>query len=301
MSEDALDNNQQSLDKVSLEDSEWFSTYGILTAQRILQSFYINLDKSELIAALNNKRSIYYQLLRVPLKHVYNGILKEHAHDYQVYAQKLQMDFYLSGQNDKPEDTPGADTREALLTLANQTMALGDEFNQFDLSFKKMIAASQHQLISLATRLQSAITSTSKQIKAVLVNEGNEINLAQIVIAMRQAIVDYQDESEQMITSTSFWAHFQHHLKISMSAEQLSSVQTIFKDFTTIRKSIDDVLSQYLIEANSMTESLKGYRASFRDTVIKSQELIQILPDYNLDVEQDQENLSHLNFKEDQF
>ena len=80
-------------EKVEQTDwSTWFSTYGLLTSERILERFNIILPHDELINSVKDPFSIYFQLLRVPLKNVFNGIIYQQAHDYQIYAQKLFVD-----------------------------------------------------------------------------------------------------------------------------------------------------------------------------------------------------------------
>ena len=88
--------------------STWFSTYGILTAERVLERFNIRLRYDELLTAVKNPMSVYYMLLRVPIKNVFNGIILQQAHDYQVYAQKLFVDYGLSEETMQSEESPGA-------------------------------------------------------------------------------------------------------------------------------------------------------------------------------------------------
>ena len=94
--------------------STWFSTYGLLTSQRILERFNIHLKGDELIAAMKDPGNLNYLWLKVPLKNIFNGIIFQQAHDYQVYAQKLFIDYLLSGDSAKEADSPGANTRESL-------------------------------------------------------------------------------------------------------------------------------------------------------------------------------------------
>src|SRR5580704_2455101 len=92
------------------ELSQWYSTYGVITAERILSTYQIALSQSDLLVAVKSPFSFYHQLLQVPLKNVLNGIVLQQANDYHVYAQKLFIDYLLSGESGKPPEAQGAQT-----------------------------------------------------------------------------------------------------------------------------------------------------------------------------------------------
>ena len=133
--------------------STWFSTYGVLTSQRILERFGINLPHDELIRSIKNPNSIYFKLLHVPLKNVFNGIIFQQAHDYQIYAQKLFVDYLLSGEDAKEKDAPGAEARADVEQERIQLIQMGDGFRQVEEAHQILIAESQKQLIEFSTRL----------------------------------------------------------------------------------------------------------------------------------------------------
>ncbi len=133
--------------------STWFSTYGVLTSQRILERFGINLPHDELIRSIKNPSSIYFKLLHVPLKNVFNGIIFQQAHDYQIYAQKLFVDYLLSGEDAKAKDAPGAEARADVEQERIQLIELGDGFRQVEETHQILIAESQKQLIDFSTRI----------------------------------------------------------------------------------------------------------------------------------------------------
>ena len=160
------------LENKEKELSAWCSTYGLLTARRILERFKINLDDSELIAALNNPESVYYQMLRVPLKNVFNGIILQQVNDYHVYSQKLMVDYLLSGEADKPETAQGADTREDLENERLKLMELGEAINKEEQVHHRVIAQSQAELITISKTMQSSLTEVAKKVGKVLKSHG---------------------------------------------------------------------------------------------------------------------------------
>jgi hypothetical protein len=141
-------------EKVEQTDwSAWFSTYGILTAERILERFNLHLPHDELALAVKNPLSPYYQLLRVPLKNVFNGIILAQASDYQAYAQKLFVDYLLSGEEEKDAESPGAVVREDLERERVLLIEAGDAFRQLEQAHQLLIAESQAVLADLARDL----------------------------------------------------------------------------------------------------------------------------------------------------
>lgn len=134
--------------------SAWFSTYGLLTAQRILARFHVQLQHDELARAVHDPNSVYFQLLQVPLKNVFNGIILQQAQDYQVYAQKLLVDYLLSGEDGKGDDTPGAVVREELEAVRKQLMDMDAQFREHDRMHQLLIAESQARLITLSHSLK---------------------------------------------------------------------------------------------------------------------------------------------------
>lgn len=143
--------------------STWFSTYGMLTVERLLGRFKIFLPQDFLAQAVKDPSGVYYQLLRVPLKNVFNGIIHQQAEDYQVYAQKLFIDYLLSGEDAKEQDAPGASIRQDLEALRVTLVEVSDAFVKIEYSHQLLIAESQACLIALTRDLGSTINMMVKQ------------------------------------------------------------------------------------------------------------------------------------------
>ncbi len=133
----------------------WFSTYGSLTAERVLEHFDIRLPHETMVAALKNAGSIYFNVLRVPMMNIFNGIILQQAYDYQVYAQKLFIDYRLSPEYAKEPDAPGASTREELDEQYNKLLELGNAFNEHQLTHYRLISESQAWLIGCIGQLDN--------------------------------------------------------------------------------------------------------------------------------------------------
>lgn len=172
------------MDQLSTDEasSVWLSTYGLVTAERILARFKIKLDSDELIAAINNPKSFPFLLLRIPLKNVFNGIILAQASDYQVYAQKLFVDYLLSGESSKDPTLPGLVTREDLEQERLSLVAMGEEFDELEFTHQKLISESQAALTKVAGELP-------KKLKTITDEQHARIE---------QMLVDYIDQTESM-------------------------------------------------------------------------------------------------------
>lgn len=143
-------------DQKENELSHWFSTYGLITAERILGKYSIVLPQETLLSAIKDPASFYHRILQVPLKNVLNGIVLQQAHDYHVYAQKLFIDYLLSGDSAADENSQGASTRERMEEERLNLITLGKEFHQQQLDQDSLIAASQAYLIKVTKEWNEA-------------------------------------------------------------------------------------------------------------------------------------------------
>ncbi len=166
-----------------MDFKSWFSTYGLLTADRVLERFNIHLPHEKLIQSANDPRCVYFKLLRVPLKNVFNGIILQQAHDYQVYAQKLFIDYLLSGEDAKEKDAPGANTREDIEHQRLKLLELGEEFHRQEASHQVLIADSQACLIELSRDLKKLLNMDAEnpdvieQSLATFIEQAEDLNI----------------------------------------------------------------------------------------------------------------------------
>ncbi|OEH46128.1 hypothetical protein lpari_02861 [Legionella parisiensis] len=173
-------------EEIDTELSHWFSTYGIITAERLLGRYNVNLAQTELVVAIRSPFSFYHRMLKVPLRSVLNGIILQQANDYHVYVQKLFIDYLLSGENSKGEEAQGASTREVIEKERQQLVALGDEFNAVQGEHDYLIANSQASLIRIAqifnTELDKAISSLKKNLRALVLQRKKVKSAQQLII-----------------------------------------------------------------------------------------------------------------------
>jgi hypothetical protein len=134
------------------------STYSILTAERILARFNIRLKHDDLMGVMRHQDSVYFQLLMVPFKNIINGIIIQQAYDYQVYAQKLFIDYLVSGEGNTDEEVdaekPGANIREDLEVQRQNLVNLAEQFEKDNFAHKTLIHQSQSELSKISSQLQ---------------------------------------------------------------------------------------------------------------------------------------------------
>ncbi|WP_133127256.1 hypothetical protein [Legionella nagasakiensis] len=277
--------------------SLWFSTYGLLTAERILERFKIRLVQDELISAVKNPRSIYFQLLRVPLKNIFNGIILQQARDYQGYAQKIFIDYLMSGQADKPPESPGASIREDMETERKNLVEVGEAFSEQEAAHLKLISESQASLIKLARELQKILETASQKIARVLQSHNLAKSQDTIQQAIRSATIRYDKEEDEIFSKTSsFWSIMEKELNLTFNDELRDQATSVLNEFRNARSQIDEILETYLNRTDEMTMALRDYRSQFYKQILRASELVQLLPDYHPDEGRRTENLESLDF-----
>jgi hypothetical protein len=275
------------------ELTHWFSTYGILTSQSILAGYNIHLSHDDLVTAIKSPNSIYYHLLRVPLKNVFNGIIMQQVHDYQVYLQKTFIDFLVSGQGDKEEGSPGTDTRETLDEERTKLIELSDRYNQEESVHHELIAESQASLISLSGELQKFLEAGTTSLNKVL-HKHNIVKDEETVKRILQTAIVYYEQGE--IPSTAFWDKIAQVLEAPLNEEIQSAFLTILQTYNEKMNGAETALQGYFVRAEEVDRNLKSFRREFYQLILRINDLIQLLPDYKPNPEEEAQSRSALDF-----
>lgn len=152
------------------------STYGLFTADRILQKFGIKLTPDVLKAHIKNPHTFYHRLMRLPALLTFNEIIHEQGSDRQAYVQQRMINYIYSPEAAKSEDEPGAEYRQQ---LENQRQALIQLNKHFEAVIKEQQAL-DYQTTQLLKEKASAwhtiARDLSKQISSTLRQEGNTLS-----------------------------------------------------------------------------------------------------------------------------
>ncbi len=146
--------NNKSMDE---NISTWYSTYGLVTIERIFDLLGITLDQDALHTISQSPQSPYYQLLQAPLKNIFNGIIINQASDYREYAQKMLVDYLLSGAaNLSEEQTKHEGARLELELMRIALIETGEKFDLLQFEHYKLINESQRTSMDLAATLPNS-------------------------------------------------------------------------------------------------------------------------------------------------
>lgn len=165
--------------------ASWYSTYGLMTVERVLAILQIEVSHEEVIQTLKNPHHFMHSILHVPMLNIFNGIIFQQAYDYQIYAQKLMIDYRLSPEYAKDADAPGASIRKDLddqfKELSDMVKAMGEHQYQH----YQIISESQAYLIE-------TIGSTDGSLKAIeqLGNDGE----------FQDKLIQFRAKSQEMTT-----------------------------------------------------------------------------------------------------
>lgn len=279
------------------EFSKWFSTYGLITSQRILAHYKIAMPQTELIAAIKSATSFYRHLVQVPLKNVLNGIVLQQANDYHVYVQKLFIDYLLSGESGKPPEAQGAATRENLEDERKALVDLGAQFNQQQLDHEAVINTSQKILIKLSTDLKETMTASAGSIQVLCKRSGADFTKDQIAMHLIQGLIQAGFELKiHNIDKSLFINKVVGLLKLSESSDNRSQLEQILNPFFEVVSAVNQQIEDQLNNALIITEKARSYRSQFYQTALRVIELIKLLPEYKIDPAQDEINRESLQF-----
>lgn len=269
--------------------SNWSSTYGQLTVERLLERFNITIDTTNLLEGIKNQHSFYYQLLHVPFKNLLNGLIVEQAYEYQVYLQKLFIDFLLSGKNDEPEGSPGGNAREELTIERLNLMASIENFNSEQLAQKKLIAKSQSHLITIAKEYSS-------HMKEILKNnffhaEGiNRKNAAKIV----ETLLSYELENQDI--SKEAWEKIKKVLNKTPDEKQKQQLLEIITPLLPLAAQLKEVNIPFIEQSEYLGNVFRDYRNEFYQLILRVNDLIQLLPGYRPNPGREEKNREAIDF-----
>lgn len=285
-------------DEITPNDfSLWLSSYGALTANRILERFNIHLVSDELMPAIKNPLSIYHQLLIIPLQNVFNGIVLQQAREYQLYAQKLFIDYLLSGENSKNEALPGANTREELEHLRIKLVEINEAFGQQEFAHFELISESQADLIKLSSQITTFLNKAAEKVNQIL-TAGHIVKDNPIIQrAIRTSITNQASiNKDVLVRHSSFWTDMEKVLAHTLTDQLRDNLAEAMILFADPRQDMALILTPYKERIADMRISLRSYRQQFYDIILRATELINLLPEYKINLTQTEKNRALLYF-----
>ncbi|MGL5742826.1 MAG: hypothetical protein ACRCXC_09930 [Legionella sp.] len=279
------------------ELNQWFSTYGVITSERILGRYNIKLSQSDLVVAIKSPFSFYHRLLQVPLRNVLNGIILQQANDYHVYVQKLFIDYLLAGEGAKDADAQGATTREALENERQQLVALGDEFHKIHGKHDYLIASSQSALIRITKTFNDELEQGLTSLKYMFKRAGFSDLKSHLRKAVSHALIHCNvGEALAQNDRYAFVDKMNELLKRDLTDSLKDEMNDCLSNVLQIEYDFDTEISDFTDNIQEITRLSNSYRNQFFDTILRVIDLLKLLPDYKIDPDQDAINREPLYF-----
>lgn len=273
------------------EFNQWFSSYGLITAERILSRFSITLAPKVQLVALKNPNSFFNRLIQTPLKNVLNGIILQQGHDYHVYTQKLFIDYLLSGESGKSEEEQGAATRESIERERKDLVTLGELYNKKQIEHEALISLTQSTLIKATKQWSQLLEKSAQQLSPFLEGASKSTIRDSIIQALIHCeTTHYESQTSRIV----FIDKLTQSLNLSLADAVKERVLMQLSDLLDNVLSIDTQISELQIKVNEMRGQVRSFRQQFYDTALRVIELINNLPDYKIDPFQDAINREFL-------
>jgi hypothetical protein len=278
--------------------NKWFSTYGMITTERILGKYQISLPSDKLLTALKTPHSFYHKLLIVPTKNVLNGIVFQQAHDYHVYAQKLFIDYLISGEHSKEEEAQGAASREDLENERKKLITLGEEFHEKEIEYYNLIADSQNLLMKASREFNAAfeksITAVTSSLKKAGYSEEKAVIRGAITNTLIFCELNHSNSKEQGVSL--FIEKLSGFFKNPLKEEAKEQIRNDLFELVSTVIDFEEKVTSFINQTEEMSVEANSYRAQFYQAIIRAMELIKLLPEYKIDPLQDEINREALYF-----
>lgn len=279
-------------ERVDARLQQWYSSYGIITAERLLSTYQINL-REHLLDAVKSPTSFYHRLLQVPLKNVMNGIIFEQASDYHLYAQKLFIDYLLSEEAAKDATSQGALTRESIEDERKALLLMAETFQKKRIEHNSLIATSQAALIRFTKEWNKTLEKAIKLMAATLKKHEFEAKKSEVRHALEQALIYGNLFSD---SQADFVKKMVEVFQLDLSPQLQEALLTDLASLLKISLDFADKIKDFLKRTKEMNEEVCSFRTQFYQLIIRVNNLIQLLPDYRINIDQDLINRELLHF-----
>lgn len=275
--------------------SGWFSTYGLITAQRLLEHYKIKLPQEDLLYTLQTPNTFYHSLLQVPLRNVLNGIVLQQAQDYQLYAQKIFIDYLLSGESGKDRDSPGGSVREDLEKERQKLLMMNENFHELELSHEALIAKSQAALIKNTEKWHAILQKMAENISKASSLSGILMPDSSCHKVLINLLLDY-DFQRNIEPAEASWQRVEKKISSSITKPIRALFIKEINQLTDVVLEMDNVLNDFSEQSLVIGFKLRQYRTDFHAFILRGNELILLLPDYRPNPQQTAENRESLYF-----
>lgn len=281
--------------EVNEQLNDWISTYGLITMQRILAHYPIKLSVIDLVQVLKNRQGFFYQILEIPLHLVFDGIILQQAKDYELFAQKLFIDYLISGEANKDASQSGAFTREELEIQRVALVKLSEQFQEIALEHQNLIAKCQKAIIHYIYNWQIKLAITAGSMNLEMQDAANfAIEEKEMMDVLHRLISSYDLKKERI--EKNIWADIDNLLNANMDESWQAFFMENLKPLCFIEPKLQETLQQFKEQTQVSHEKISAFRRDFSQIIVKSKELLTQLPDYYPNQSQLEKNYEDLYF-----
>lgn len=264
------------------EMTTWLSTYGLITVEKLLDRYGMKLSPEDLSRALRNMDCIYFRIIQVPLKNIFNGLIFQQAKDYQAYAQKLYIDYLLSSGAEEDE----SQACEDLETSRQELVELGESFAAQELAHERLIARSQAFLIQYAKNYVQRLNQSIKKIKQALQKSGVIIHDDRLLLKVVNTLLSDYHPHDNVVESDVAWQRVDRLLNQPFDLTLRALIADELLHLNKIDAETEATIEDYREQTVVMAITLKRFRSDFSSIIIKTNELISMVTRYHVDEQQ---------------
>lgn len=266
------------------------STYQWVTACRILETYGLLLPGPYVIELIKTKSSFFYQLLKIPGINILNGIILEQVITYQIFIQKLFVEYLVSGSADV-EESMGAETRKQLETAREDMLQLSSLVEAQELEREKFIVESQRKILTWVKEFNAVV----KKIRQDLQDEIKAISHEEVIISVNSLYHLFID-ADGFCIQNSARVRFWQEIKVNVTSD-LENVLSLNTDkIKETESSLTSILDVYYNRAIEARDKLTDLRKNFYLAIATVQNLLNQLPGFQINEEEDAKNRSQLIF-----
>jgi hypothetical protein len=270
--------------------SEFLSTYQWVTVGQLLEGYGFKLPDTCVLDILREKSSFYYQMLRIPVMNVLNGIIIDQTKAYQIFIQKLFVDYLVSGEADV-EETIGSETRAALEIARQQMVELSEKFEETESIREKLIVESQRELIAWIEEFKGAI----KLIRIALMDELYKQTGEQTNISMSTCYSLFTDAHGFEIQEKA-WNRFAQGAKVNLTQEIKATLQDHVDSIYALETPFNHFLEKYVGRVSGLRAELNLFRKQFYHDIAHVQNLLVQLSSFKFNEASDKKERARLAF-----
>ena len=272
--------------------SDWLSTYGLITVEKILERYGIHLSVEDLRRAVTNPNCLFFRIIQVPLKNVFNGLILQQAKDYQIYAQKLFIDYLLSGESSQE----GSQVRDDLEETRKDLVNAGEVFREEESVNDKLIARSQKLLIHTMRLFNSQILLAAKKMKQDFQRIGTVVQDEKMFVKVFYTLLTEYNSDTQLPSQHPAWLRVEKLIGQSFDLSLRQALRAEVVKLNQIDSETGAALQEFSDQALIATANMKKFRSDFSASIIKTNELLTMVSGYSLNEQQLATNQEDLYF-----